>query len=1006
MSNFPHSNNGSLFALEHSLFDNSLTNQTSKQFTDEQEQETPEITTQAFDVGEAITLEYQENTESDFESISRQYGEEDTEPETYTSRGFDLQSENIPTYDVEAFAVEDEEIPLLDNRRLAQSHSLFALEQSLFASSRKPQAHQFTQEAENSESDEPALSESHSLFALEQKVLKPTGENQTDWEFAIAQSQTQDIVTQAFDWDEAIALEYEASAYPTASAFDWMPTDESSHSFEDESLPFQVEDFTEQELQPTQPISQVYFSKAASEDNGHQTTDYTAQASYDNQAYGFDATPDVAAPVVQPSHPQPEKSEVKQDKPVNYAVPTGYYNQSYANETQEKAATPVEPVSSNKQPDSTPIPVVHPIVASPGIEPVKSAAAMDFDFDELENTPATDSISESKAFEADLEAILRGEKVYEPSEKAPTPTTPAHPSTAQSLPPKTSNPHDIFDQMGRSMTHATAFDLGTFSLEQTFDEFDRMLDDEEDTWNSTPKSEPIQTIDIVPETKKPKQFSGSLSVESDQFNSLLKSRMEFEKSNYGTWGRPQYRDFIGALTSNKELQALAVKVQAAPLLAKASEVLGDDTEKHPLFNKIINATDTLAHAAPRVVLDTAAVVGRLQTFASEVDAAVKGQEIPQYAVFKADRFNEILKERLQFEKSEYGAWGRPQYKDFLKYFDLDRDLKIAAEQTKATTLLSAAWTILDDETHPLFIKIKDAVDTFSHAELGIILDTSAVRSRLKTFAREVETTIESLEAKETHGMVLNIEVPILPSTPAPRYPEVVLLDEQRKQLITLIKLMGRKTGEKSWSEWFKEKFATVKNSIPTLMEMGAWSGLSAVINKLLNAGLIGYSIIGHSGDLITFGANVVTPWQATIKFPEFMKKQLVLYRLKEYGEKELKLSSSTSKVMKGIQATISSIDWAAVKMAFQVTPFGLFISAYSGIKFFVLKAKPSVNAYYKEAKDLIDAADTIFSGAETNENKLAMLTILHLVGKPEKFVEIMTCHKDDAYSTLAGLMDF
>ncbi len=35
-----------------------------------------------------------------------------------------------------------------------------------------------------------------------------------------------------------------------------------------------------------------------------------------------------------------------------------------------------------------------------------------------------------------------------------------------------------------------------------------------------------------------------------------------------------------------------------------------------------------------------------------------------------------------------------------------------------------------------------------------------------------------------------------------------------------------------------------------------------------------------------------------------------------------------------------------------------------------------------------------------------MLTILHLAGGPEKYVQLMTCRQNDAYDTLSGLMDF
>ncbi|MBD2458330.1 hypothetical protein H6G80_30215 [Nostoc sp. FACHB-87] len=445
MSNFLHSNNGSLFALEYSLFNKITDQQTSEQFTDEQEEEIPQTTTQAFDVGEAIALEYQENTEPDFESMSSQYGEEDDDdPEAYTSRGFDLQSENIPTYDVEAFTIEDEETPQLNENPLAESHSLFTLEQSVFTSSRNGQAHQFAEEAENTELDEPALSESHSLFALEQKVLKPTHKNLAAQQFAVAESFSQDVEAQAFDWDEAIALEYELSAYPTASTFDWLPTDESSHSFEDESLPFEVEAFEVEEEPASAPVDEDYSaSRAYGFDVDDEQLEPKPEELNNSQSYGFDTDDD------EPVKPTPQKSHDAVAIPVNATVVTPL-------SPPLKSAQPVEALSDN-------------------------------DFDELEHGTVSDRTADAEAFAADLAAIMRGEKVYEPPAKTPAPLPPSPqlqpvlPSQAQSVAPKKSSPHDIFDQMGRNMAHATAFDLGTFSLEQRFDEFDRLLDEQEST---------------------------------------------------------------------------------------------------------------------------------------------------------------------------------------------------------------------------------------------------------------------------------------------------------------------------------------------------------------------------------------------------------------------------------------------------------------------------------------------------------------------------------------------
>ncbi len=59
-------------------------------------------------------------------------------------------------------------------------------------------------------------------------------------------------------------------------------------------------------------------------------------------------------------------------------------------------------------------------------------------------------------------------------EKPPTITSPQLESKSDR-----NNPHAIFDQMGKNMAYATAFDFGTIELEQLFDEFDQTLDQEE-----------------------------------------------------------------------------------------------------------------------------------------------------------------------------------------------------------------------------------------------------------------------------------------------------------------------------------------------------------------------------------------------------------------------------------------------------------------------------------------------------------------------------------------------
>jgi hypothetical protein len=192
MSNSNGYNPNSLFALEQSLLSNNpayRAEQFSAEDIEESEQDQNRgVEAQAFDWDDAIALEYDEDTDPDSESMSEQDTEElEDEAETarsmswqnygYASRGFDLEDEDTPTYDVQAFAVEEEETAEGDDDPLSHSNSLFALEQSVFGVTRSYQASE--------------------QFAVDEEEEVPS----------------ESIESQAFDWDEAIALEYDESAY-------------------------------------------------------------------------------------------------------------------------------------------------------------------------------------------------------------------------------------------------------------------------------------------------------------------------------------------------------------------------------------------------------------------------------------------------------------------------------------------------------------------------------------------------------------------------------------------------------------------------------------------------------------------------------------------------------------------------------------------------------------------------------------------------------------------------
>ncbi|MDH6097502.1 hypothetical protein NWP21_01310 [Anabaenopsis sp. FSS-46] len=84
--------------------------------------------------------------------------------------------------------------------------------------------------------------------------------------------------------------------------------------------------------------------------------------------------------------------------------------------------------------------------------------------------------ADTLALAADIEPIWRGDKAYEPNNIQSSQAFTQSRTQTLSAP----QPQDIFEQMGRDLSHATAFDVGTVSLEATFDEFDKLLDQEND----------------------------------------------------------------------------------------------------------------------------------------------------------------------------------------------------------------------------------------------------------------------------------------------------------------------------------------------------------------------------------------------------------------------------------------------------------------------------------------------------------------------------------------------
>jgi hypothetical protein len=93
-------------------------------------------------------------------------------------------------------------------------------------------------------------------------------------------------------------------------------------------------------------------------------------------------------------------------------------------------------------------------------------------YDSEENNNPSESLSDNEEFAADLSVILNEEK--NDANKTPDIIPPLIPQPAKQFSQVKS--HSIFDQIAENLAYANSFDLGTLSLEQRFDEFDRILD--------------------------------------------------------------------------------------------------------------------------------------------------------------------------------------------------------------------------------------------------------------------------------------------------------------------------------------------------------------------------------------------------------------------------------------------------------------------------------------------------------------------------------------------------
>jgi hypothetical protein len=301
-----------------------------------------------------------------------------------------------------------------------------------------------------------------SLFALEQRLRKVQPQSpysnpaQPTQKLPSEALPKQRVIAQAFDWDEAIELQYRQEAFPNTSLSPspFAEAHRLSLGLEDSSESFEVEVFDPDE-------------------------DEAPSGEDEAQAKAFNLeNEDIADSEGHPSA-QTQKTEIKRHKRPNQ---------------QERLETQLETKAVTVD------------GATPSTRPLKSAQPQALNGEEAEAGKLSTDAFDAEAFAADIEAILMGQP--EPLAQPPRAASDSTPSPAQphphdvfdqiaqgKLPPPTSTPlpeppvpaearpfaysHAIFDQMAENMAYANSFDLGTISLEQQFDEFDRLLDQAE-----------------------------------------------------------------------------------------------------------------------------------------------------------------------------------------------------------------------------------------------------------------------------------------------------------------------------------------------------------------------------------------------------------------------------------------------------------------------------------------------------------------------------------------------
>jgi hypothetical protein len=350
------------------------------------------------------------------------------------------------------------------------------------------------------------------LHDLEQKLQhRPVQKETSAQGKKYKPAQSASVEATSFDNNEPIDLRYdqEAGGYVPSS-----PTYATAHSLTpdlgSDAEAFEIEPFGE-----IHPVPQA-------------DTNSPGSAPVPSDSAGFPARAfEIDTPVVEKGVSVPDKKTTESEDFLENLQAISKGEKTYDGDRKQvidvSTSAPKTETETAKVKAEPSLPPIQAEVVSPATSsiPTKSAAppaqAFEIDTPAVEKASAPDEVVTEDDFLEDLQAILNGEKTYDGDRKQAvnTPTSaptveqlsvPPSPSPAPIEPPKQTSPHDVFDRMaqgvppepkaptsaptysnahsvfdrmGKNMAFANSFDLGTISLQQRFDEFDRILEAEE-----------------------------------------------------------------------------------------------------------------------------------------------------------------------------------------------------------------------------------------------------------------------------------------------------------------------------------------------------------------------------------------------------------------------------------------------------------------------------------------------------------------------------------------------